>query len=101
MIEVEDDMSANMESWEGNVNALKNHTDRAIEKSHGILRNKIDRLSERLSNADKRTFNQEQEMRGQIQRLTDSQEKQFTQVIYQLNKLNSNQEAKPKGKKRR
>ena len=65
MIHVEDDISANnLETWEGNVNALKNHTERVVERSHGALRIKLDRLSERMINADKRTYNQESEMRS-------------------------------------
>ena len=65
MIVVEDDISANnLETWEGNVNALKNHTERVVERSHGSLKLKLDRLSERMINTDKRTYNQEREMRG-------------------------------------
>ena len=80
MIELTHDTGEEANSWEGQVSVLKRTTEKSVEKATSKLMKRIDKVHNRVIEAETRDATQEREMKDSFEKLMKTVQTQIQEM---------------------
>ena len=76
VVEVDENVN-DKASWEGQIQSIKMFTERTVTRSESMLVRKVEKVHERVIEAEARDATQEREMKQGLEKMVDSVKKQI------------------------
>ena len=76
VVEVDENVN-DKASWEGQIQSIKRFTERTVTRSESMLVRKVEKVHERVIEAEARDATQEREMKQGLEKMVDSVKKQI------------------------